>query len=785
MDGETRHNHPGFQIDIENDLLPSVEKETKLVGPKIRNKFCFDWKKCQWTEVKSSNERHKFYSRTLLLAFPKNRPFGTLCYSEFPTQCLRYLAADDYDHTSPLFKVHLATILNKYPPLSYQKGDQENFPILLNLLLKANDTELKVLFVNKILAGKGSNGKDVLGLQIENEELVSKLIQTTPWEQIKDKIEYIIESNGFGYLYNWMRVYSFTGITDIAHKVIESSLVEVQNGHNWDYSKSLLWEKVFESVFMIEDIGQRWMERFLENEKVMTNIRLMMQLSVQVLSSNHLLSLKRRVVSLFINSIKGIKKLVSNSSKFNWPFDYLPKDFSRHNGHAKMILTVIKPMLNDEISFKNELQELCDYLINSSNSQIIGKVLYWLSSTESHESFCNTESFKMFLKAYLDDLNNYKVVFSNLDELTVLAETLSRIGSLSEPNTIFNFKGLKGLEESDLLCRLITELILRHEKCKELTNFAEMINTLSTDLFHSLSTRPVIQTHLMKDLILTMFNQEDLFEVILEKALQEREVINCLKEDGDGLIKSIGSRNKIIKSEGYKILLRVAVDNFENTIDQVRYGYKFTLDFIKLLFKESFYADVAHEFVSLKVFQADGLENMQQPIGESYLELLLKDLQKELSDNDFYIQLMLIRVRNLRSLKETGVPKLTWAQTEAVFPHPLIQEFLHSENVTFVAKFQTLYKAKKWIGRFAGYRRTYSFSAVARMNEGIPEAILQKERDIYQKSKDHYSALMSELKDLEEQLKTLKPNGTKRPADSPTEVDSYIPNKIQYIQHEQ
>ena len=94
-------------------------------------------------------------------------------------------------------------------------------------------------------------------------------------------------------------------------------------------------------------------------------------------------------------------------------------------------------------------------------------------------------------------------------------------------------------------------------------------------------------------------------------------------------------------------------------------------------------------------------------------------------------------------------------------------------------KFPNVKKAKKWISQFAGSNEIYSFTAIARPSgDGTFEVILQKERDVYEKTKNQYFELMSELESLQETLKTIKTlnAATKRP----TEFDSNVPKKIHH-----
>ena len=363
----------GFTFDIKDDLLPLGEKQSKMIRGKNKTKLGFDWGKREGQET-DLDVRNKWYSRNILLAIPKNRPFETLCYAEYPTKALRYLK-DEVNPSSPQLKAYLTTIMHKYGPDSYKRGDKENLPILINFLLALNDTELTMLFINKVLAAKQYSFQ-VYGLQMGHEELVSKLLLTIPWKDLKEIIECTIENGDSNDYIRWLEVYKCTGIIDIAHKAIEMCFKEAQEskGNHYSiyssYSSSCTWDPIFQLLCDNEELCERWMEPLLDCEKVMSTIELVTKLASQVLSTNQSIYLKSRILSHFITRVKDIKKLCNPSSCYNNSFDHLPDGFPTYgNGYAKMIFVVIKAALNTFANFKAELQELCNYLVESENSQ--------------------------------------------------------------------------------------------------------------------------------------------------------------------------------------------------------------------------------------------------------------------------------------------------------------------------------------------------------------------------------------------------------------------------------
>ena len=98
---------------------------------------------------------------------------------------------------------------------------------------------------------------------------------------------------------------------------------------------------------------------------------------------------------------------------------------------------------------------------------------------------------------------------------------------------------------------------------------------------------------------------------------------------------------------------------------------------------------------------------------KTVLEKLIHDLKKDFSKHPAYGELVRICVENLKMIQEDGMP-FSWSQLTAKIPlHPLVERFLHSEEVTFVYNaFNDVDDAKEFVRRFGGvnYRNCYSFT---------------------------------------------------------------------------
>ena len=148
-------------------------------------------------------------------------------------------------------------------------------------------------------------------------------------------------------------------------------------------------------------------------------------------------------------------------------------------------------------------------------------------------------------------------------------------------------------------------------------------------------------------------------------------------------------------------------------------------------------------------------------IKQTFIErlILLYRGGKSIKD-DFYAELLYVYLKNLNTLQDKGCPKFTWQQPNAKLPdHPGVENFLKSDRVTFVYwKFDNIDEAKQWIddneqgGHLHRWYQDYSFTGIARENQGIVEVILQKERVLHDATKEKYFDLAIKIKNLERKL---------------------------------
>ena len=264
MDGEFAGNFRGLPIDVNKDLIPTVENAIDSRG-NIHESW-FNWGKKQ-NGTSGGNIHYRHQSRNIILAIPFKRYFLSISESCFPDEGLHYLSKEGSN--LPQFKEYLKRVLEKYPPESFHKEyknlidiktgfssstpefreqlrtdfirqDQDIIILLTDLLLQANVPKLTKLFIGKILSTRKTPFADyVYDLLRKTAESFGKLLQTVPWEDVKESVEFIIEKTEFGeelggrfYAYEaglsrWMDVYESTGINDIAHKIIELTLQKI------------------------------------------------------------------------------------------------------------------------------------------------------------------------------------------------------------------------------------------------------------------------------------------------------------------------------------------------------------------------------------------------------------------------------------------------------------------------------------------------------------------------------------------------------------------------------
>ena len=792
IDGtQNDQNMAGLKVKFKEDLFPVKKESYNNHQSRSSNKKArFDWGATEKESDHIDYWRHKYYSRSVLLAIPSNHRFQSFLYSKSPTQCLQYLM-NEIEAMSPQFKEYLETVLNKYTADAYEDWNTTNMNTLIELLLKVSDTELTMLFINKIMSERKYSSK-VAGIRKETERLTSRLLQTVPWKDIKQMIDNIIERSEFQQYERWMEVYELSSITDIAHKIIELSLKKLSESKQSYVRGKSLWEKIFDSVCANQELSERWLDTLLNCQEITSSAELVSLFCSRLSPTNQVkVSI---LLNHFIQCLRGDKHLVEENNKRSH-YSSNMTEFEDRYGHVKMITYAIQPLLDQSGPFEKELLELCDFLYSTGNSRIVGKVLFRFA-TNPESSLNKTKGFKIILNSYFDHLSTVKMNNSNSKEITKLAHTVLLSNASDIQSNTTNFVKLCDVGTPDLICQLLGNLLLTNTKDENenvssqpsnSSNRIDMINRFLNVFLDSLSHNPFKNTQHLPSLMLNLYDLGAAYKTILIRMLSNEHFVALVKKEGQYLV-NILSQRPLQQTESYKSIVSIAVAAFGDWMKDLTFedtwNYTRALEFSKMIFKEAHYEDIARQFVSLEQFRVQSFEIMLTKKGKTLLERLINDLQKALPDNKFYAESVLVRVTNLKSLiEENDLSKFSWRQPQAKLGWPEVENFLRSEESTFVYKdyFESLEHAKVWIRQCAGSKRTYSFTATSRGSGRNTEVVLKKDKKFHEKVKKRYLELMSELKNLEDQLQTIpslpsKVNVLKRPVLS-AEGDAQLPKK--------
>ena len=204
-------------------------------------------------------------------------------------------------------------------------------------------------------------------------------------------------------------------------------------------------------------------------------------------------------------------------------------------------------------------------------------------------------------------------------------------------------------------------------------------------------------------------------------------------------------------TDPYQMLVRKAVQFFDDAIlrescfgELPQSEYDDILTYVKIVFTNDLFKDVAKQLTAIRHFEMEGEELMYTAREKFVLQRLVCDLKEDFSGHDLYIDLVTIRIQNLKSLQIQGYPQFGWEQINTVeFRHsPEIQRFLDSNEVTYVhSGFFTFEEARSWMNEYAIPHMDdgYSFTAITRLSEsGTIEVILQKERHVFEKKRNEY-----------------------------------------------
>eukprot|EP00111_Clytia_hemisphaerica_P000035 TCONS_00000095-protein len=416
--------------------------------------------------------------------------------------------------------------------------------------------------------------------------------------------------------------------------------------------------------------------------------------------------------------------------------------------------------------------ELCKKMTDADFlCKIIEKLLNWLPG--KNREVCFIEMLTSLLEALFDLLNSkaYSDVYPAMlekDSLYPIVLMLFGTKWLFRPEILTKFISnrfvqepltveiiLWGLLRKD--CFSKKELKSNDDFCTLLRHFGKV--TIENDRaqvhrFYKTMIQFLIKNYdwvLAKELVPLVLNISD-----------HNEDFGCFFELFEGM--------ESLKSEQIKILVQSGISFFAKAVSREKlYGfgsteeseYESMLKYVKIIFKDDFYYDIAKQLIALDQFKSKDHEKIYNTNKKSILQRLIHDLKKDFYYNEIYIDLVRVQIENLKPLQDKGCPKLFWEQPDAVFGYDVgIEEFLESDKVRLVVSddFENdLEIAHAWINDHAGQylEDGYSFSAVAR---------LSTEGHIWERKRDGYFKLMNELVDLETflQCPKLMRLGTKR-----------------------
>ena len=778
----------GVQIDQKKEIM----SEYKGISKK------FDWGTFTWQQDEDCGAENKYYWRSLFLAIPCKRRFKSFLNSQVPTQCLHYLR-DEVDPKSPEMKKYLTTLLEKFPYNKYGWdvfGKENNGKILAQLCVDSEDRELAMLYINKVMGEKlwdNSICSTLQGIPSGQKDLACKLIQSLPWKEIKEKIYHILHNIYVSYSSTWLDVYETVGIIDIAHKVIEVNLQKESSGKKNIYLEDrghsenedlVRWQRMLDLILINKDLCERWLDKIAHSPHVVSDIKLTSSLFKKLPNGDEHKPLKSNLLNHFTDCVKEVRGLSYDGNSYG----------QKKESYSSLIVSLVQPFLeNYNAHFPKEFNNLFDYIISSGNSDIVSRILINLFS-EDGANFMETEGFKIIFEMYFDRLSKADFNDSTMQGMINLTETIfqNTNNNLIE-STVAKFQSVcENLKEPKWLFKLAREL-LNHQRKFDLTDMINFVLKLFLKLLESKKNID-IDSFYLTIFLRSLFNEEEKFENILSDILSHQFFIQYLRGKAYYFCRSFVA--DAFKTENFKKFLRIIVLGVGDWLETEHclkperewccFSYENVLNFTKKLFNEVYFHDVAYQLLCLEQFRIIGFENMSEDDTgrKQVLQNLIHDLKEDFEHHELYAELVSIHINNLKSLKESGVPKISWEQPNAMLSRfdREVENFLKSDQVSSAfSGFTDFDEAYDWINDYAGPHKDYSFSAVARRGEdGEIKVILQKERDLYELTRKRYFDLMVELQELEAKMESEKKKAPKRKTSNGTE--SNIPsNKFERV----
>eukprot|EP00111_Clytia_hemisphaerica_P023018 TCONS_00067734-protein len=677
-------------------------------------------------KYKQKNDKEKEKARRklrfLILAIPSIRQFEYFCSSKFPTQCLQYMA-DKVDHTSPQFKVYLKDLFKRY-----KSFNESNSKLLVNLIIKPEDPEIVLWYIEKVMARKFNYSEKVHGIPDIAEVDIAKIFKSVPWEQIKEAVENVIENVEFWQYEKWMMVFYHSGIIDVAHRVVYSSLQEIKSRKRAKRYMRPLWQEIIESLHKHDNLSERWLDEITTCDYIVNDIEL------NVLLLNKLLFDKPSYFLLHLN--RFVDDIISIDQEEDMRGFY-PEEIT------EMIVSVVRHTFHNYDFFKEPSEKLFDYIVSGS---IVLDILLQLSNEN------DTEGFKMIFDRYIDQLLYCTHLVK--DRVT-LAQILLRCNITNMNSNIERFLEVcRTIGDLNTLCMIIEDILKNKDKIDNKKRSFEMVNGLLeifvTNFNMDFNFEKVV------NLVITLFSEGDLFASKLDEFFSNEFFLDQLRRRFCRVINGV-TKKEFPKCESSKKLLRLLL----SILGEELFYYdsyitdRYHLHFVRKLFKDRYFEDIVLEFISSEKFKYSNHEPFPAYKRRSYIEILIDDFKIEFSKNDLYGELLLVRYNNLRTLKERGCPKFTWKQSDAhIYGHPAIERFLRSEEVTLVYRnFNDIDQAVEWLMIHSHWNEDHDFTGIVRGHEGEIELILQKGRDLHERMIVKYTSFMDEMKELETRLK--------------------------------
>ena len=350
----------------------------------------------------------------------------------------------------------------------------------------------------------------------------------------------------------------------------------------------------------------------------------------------------------------------------------------------------------------------------------------------------------MIFDLFLEHLT--KTDWMDLEHLINLSEAMFSL----DQNRWDEYIGLcRSLDDPRFLSFVITELITNYQRTKK-QNYLKLTKDLLELLLEQIDLHKSKPASLDISKLLFLLIKEDVFEEILNILLSNQNFIDIIIKAGNDIIERIIDL-EFTDSQSFKKILSIVVIACAESIERnnsLNYQamYQNILRLFMKLTRAPFHLDVVRQLISIKQFQINGLHDLTH-VRVTVLSELIFDLEYGYSTHRLYAELLLVRAKNLRSLKGVELPKFTWKQSNAVIPnHPDIEVFLKSDEMTFVYRgFNEANTARRWIRDFAVVKKNSCFTAVVRTLDGVVEVILQKERTLYERLIESNLTTLSQL----------------------------------------